>query len=169
MMGKRNRAHTLVAHHQVCETLKENKSTVSREQGIMGSCVTLTRRHLFQSRCRCYLRSVGKGKSGTGRKRRTHGQGWHNEHLVNQSRLQCIISLLLVFIQKSKFRLTFLFIKKRSTQTVIPPTNERAIPLHTYSRRLFYLKPPTTVNSESYCHAKKKEADWSWSGFFYVN
>lgn len=27
----RNRVHTLVAHHQVCQTLKENKSTVSRE------------------------------------------------------------------------------------------------------------------------------------------
>lgn len=41
--------HTLVAHHQVCQTLKENKSTVSREQGIVGSCVTPTRRHLVQS------------------------------------------------------------------------------------------------------------------------
>lgn len=67
MTGLRNRAHTLVAHHQVCQTLKENKSTVSREQGIMGSCVTLTRRHLFQSRCLCYLRSAGIGKSGTER------------------------------------------------------------------------------------------------------
>ncbi|EOB06801.1 hypothetical protein Anapl_04870 [Anas platyrhynchos] len=33
---KRNRAHTLVAHHQVRQTLKENKSTVSNEQGSMG-------------------------------------------------------------------------------------------------------------------------------------
>lgn len=62
--GKRNRAHTLVAHHQVCQTLKENKSTVSREQGIMGSCVTLTCRHLFQSRCLCCLRSVDREKVG---------------------------------------------------------------------------------------------------------
>lgn len=75
MAGRRNRAHTLVAHHQVCQTLKENKSTVSREQGIMGSCVTLTRRHLWQSRCLCYLRRVGIGNSGAERKRRVHRQG----------------------------------------------------------------------------------------------
>lgn len=74
--GIRKGAHTLVAHHQVCQTLKENKSTVSREQGIKGSCVTLTCRHLFQSRCPCYLRSVGIGESGTERKRRrVHRQG----------------------------------------------------------------------------------------------
>ena len=34
---KRNRAHTLVAHHQVRQTLKGNKSTVSNKQGSMGS------------------------------------------------------------------------------------------------------------------------------------
>lgn len=56
VVGRRNRVHTLVAHHQVCQTLKENKSTVSREQGIVGSCVTRTRRHLVQSRCLCYSR-----------------------------------------------------------------------------------------------------------------
>lgn len=33
---QRNRAHTLVAHHQVCQTLKENKSKVSRETGDHG-------------------------------------------------------------------------------------------------------------------------------------
>lgn len=33
---KRNRAHTLVAHHQVRQTLKGNKSTVSNEQGSTG-------------------------------------------------------------------------------------------------------------------------------------
>lgn len=54
--GRRSRVHTLVAHHQVCQTLKENKSTVSREQGIVGSCVTPTRRHLVQRRCLCYSR-----------------------------------------------------------------------------------------------------------------
>lgn len=30
-MWKRSRDHTLIAHHQVCQTLKENKSTVSKE------------------------------------------------------------------------------------------------------------------------------------------
>lgn len=89
----------------------------------------------FRSRCLFYLRSVGIGKSGTEKKRRMHRQGQHDEHLVNQSRLQCIISHLLVIIQKSKFRLTFFF----NTQTIIPPTNETAIPMHKYSRRLFYL------------------------------
>lgn len=33
---KRSRTHTLVAHHQVCQTLKGNKSTVSNKQGSMG-------------------------------------------------------------------------------------------------------------------------------------
>lgn len=35
---KRNRAHTLVAHHQVRQTLKGNKSKVSKVQGSMGRC-----------------------------------------------------------------------------------------------------------------------------------
>lgn len=33
---KRNRAHTLVAHHQVRQTLKGNKSTVSNQHGCRG-------------------------------------------------------------------------------------------------------------------------------------
>lgn len=64
--------HTLVAHHQVCQTLKENKSTVSREQGIVGSCVRPTRRHLVQSWDVC----VTGGSSGTGGDRRAH-TGFH--------------------------------------------------------------------------------------------
>lgn len=64
MTGKRNIAHTLVAHHQVCQTLKENKSTVSREQGIMGNCVTLTCRHLLDSRCLLLEECWDKGKAG---------------------------------------------------------------------------------------------------------
>lgn len=63
--------HTLIAHHQVCQTLKENKSTVSREQGIVGSCVTSTRRHLVQSCDVC----VTGGSSGTEGDRRAHRQG----------------------------------------------------------------------------------------------
>lgn len=37
---ERNRGHTLVAHHQVCQTLKENKSTVSKNMGLskLGPC-----------------------------------------------------------------------------------------------------------------------------------
>lgn len=34
--GVRNKTHTLVAHHQVRKTLREDKSTVSTENGIMG-------------------------------------------------------------------------------------------------------------------------------------
>lgn len=59
MTGKRNRDHTLVAHHQVCRTLKENKSTVSREQGIMGSCVTLTQAGIFFRVDVCVYLSAG--------------------------------------------------------------------------------------------------------------
>lgn len=141
-MGKSKRAHTLVAHHQVCGTLKENKSTVSREQRIMGSCVTPTRRHLFQSRCLCCLRRAGRvfGEERVGRRGRG-GQTdrvWCDEHLVNRWGLQCIISHLLVIVQKFKFK-DLLFIKMRSAQTILPHTQERVFPEHKYSSRLFYL------------------------------
>lgn len=68
--GYRNKTHTLVAHHQVRKTLREDKSTVSTENGIMWKLsVTLTCRHLVKAGClSCeawgVLQSQGKEEGG---------------------------------------------------------------------------------------------------------
>lgn len=105
----RNRVHTLVAHHQVCQTLKENKSTVSRESRDHGKAVRCEHAGIFKTEFQMPVVTsevcgLGEGQEEEEEEEGTQTRGRPDEHQVDRSRSQCVISHLRVIVQKCKRR-----------------------------------------------------------------